>query len=107
MKIYISIPITGKDIKAQKNRVALLWDTLCRRGHTPVSPFDVHAPEHLNEKEQYAYYMGEDVRLLLGCDAILMADPKWSQSKGCSIEHFIADRAGLEIFYSIYDTPPE
>lgn len=88
MRIYISIPISGHDLAAQQR------------------PFSVPAPpSHLTEKERYAYYMGEDMKMLLTCDAILMVDKKWSRSKGCSIEHNAAYMMGLEIFYTIDDVP--
>lgn len=105
MRIYISIPISGRDLAAQQCVAALAAQRLELKGHEPVNPFSVEAPEHLSEKEQYAYCMGEDMKLLLACDAILMVDRQWPKSKGCSIEHSAACATGMEVFYDIYDVP--
>lgn len=108
MKIYISIPITGKDIDTQSKLAELIAERLTLRGHTPVNPFSVPAvPSHLSEKEAYAYYMGEDMKMLLTCDAIFMVDRKWSKSKGCSIEHNVACVMDMETFYTIDEIPDE
>lgn len=107
MRIYISIPISGRDFAAQEALADLTAQRLALKGHKPVNPFSVVAPEHLDEKEQYAYCMGEDMKLLLACDAILMVDRGWPKSKGCRIEHNAACVMGLETFYDIYDVPYE
>lgn len=59
----------------------------------------------MSQKETYAYYMGQDIEMLLRCDAVLMADKKWRKSKGCSIEHNAAMVMDIEIFYNIEDIP--
>lgn len=105
MKIYISLPISRKDINKQKRLAGLTAERLRLQGHFPVNPFDVHAPDGMSEREQYAYYMGEDVKTLMTCDAILMLDRRWGKSKGCSIEQFIADKMCMEIFYDENDIP--
>lgn len=105
MKIYISIPITDKGIEEQKRKVREAERYIYSCGHLPISPFDVHAPEGLSAKEQYAYYMGQDIEMLLNCDAILMAALDWQKSKGCSIEHTAAYVMGMDIFYRMEDVP--
>lgn len=108
MRIYISIPISGTDVKTTEKLAGLLAERLKLRGHEPMNPFSVPtAPETLSDRETYAYYMGEDMKMLLTCDAIFMADRKWSKSKGCSIEHNAAYVMGMEIFYSLNDIPDE
>lgn len=108
MKIYLSIPKSGHDISIQSKLARLQSELLELRGHTPMNPFTTQtAPEHLNEKETYAYYMGEDMKMLLSCDAIYMVDKKWRKSKGCSIEHNAAYVMDMDIFYDINDIPDE
>lgn len=108
MRIYISIPISGHDISNQSRLAGLTAERLELMGHTPMNPFSAPAaPPHLSEKESYAYYMGEDMKMLLACDAILMVGRRWSKSKGCSIEHNAACVTGMEIFYDINDIPDE
>lgn len=108
MKVYISVPISGHDPNAQRKLAELVAERLELKGHTPVNPFSVgEAPTGLSEEQVYAYYMGEDMKMLLACDAILMVDRDWRKSRGCSIEHSAANVMGMGIFYSIYDVPNE
>lgn len=109
MRIYISIPISGKDIKIQSSHANAIAKKIEAKGHIPLNPFSVpEVPSYItDEKEAYAYYIGEDMKLLLTGDAILMVDIKWPNSKGCSIEHNAAYVMGLELFYSLDDIPDE
>lgn len=108
MRIYISIPISGTDIRVTSQLAGLFAEKLRLRGHEPLNPFSVPtAPESMTEKEAYAYYIGEDMKMLLTADAILMVDRKWPKSKGCSIEHHAACLMGLEMFYNLNDIPDE
>lgn len=103
MKIYISIPITGLNLMTQKGIAQEIAEKIRALGHEPVNPFDTPiAPPEMSEKEKYAYYMGEDIRRLLMCDAVYF-HPKWTKSKGCSTEHDIAVRYRLERFYTFSD----
>lgn len=108
MTIYISLPISGYDIESRKELASAIADKLRTMGHKPVNPLETPlAPEDWDEKRKYAYYMGEDIKRLMMCDAILMVDPKWLRSKGCYIEHTVAERMGIEVFYDINQIPDE
>lgn len=108
MRIYISIPISGTDVKVTSLLANMFAERLRLRGHEPLNPFSVPtAPESMAEKDAYAYYMGEDMKMLLTADAIFMVDRRWNKSKGCSIEHHAACVMGLEMFYSLNDIPDE
>lgn len=64
MKVYISLPITGKDIEEQKRHA---WDVasfLLTAGHTPVSPFN----NGLDANASHEEHMRADIRMLLDCD---------------------------------------
>lgn len=101
MKIYISIPISGCDIERQRGTASKIADVIKRMGHEPVNPFDTPPPpEHLNSDGKYAYYMGEDIKRLLMCDAIFMF-LGWESSVGCTIEHSIANIKKMLVFYSL------
>lgn len=101
MKIYISIPISGCDIERQRETASKIAEVIKRMGHEPVNPFDTpQAPEHWNSDRKYAYYMGEDVKRLLMCDAIYMFRD-WENSTGCTIEHSIANIKKMIVFYSL------
>lgn len=107
MKIYISIPITGHNLEAQKKKANEAAKKLRNLGHEPVNPFDTPAPhERMTDKEQYAYYMGEDIKKLLVCDGILMCYG-WGQSKGCVIEYYTAIAFGLSLFAELALEMPE
>lgn len=100
MRIYISIPITGHDLDEQRAKAAEIAENIKAAGHIPVNPFGVpKPPAGFNEKEQYAYYMGEDIEELLLCDAAYFTRG-WDKSKGCLLEHFAAKIYGLKAYYS-------
>lgn len=81
MKVYISCPITGHDIKIVRTCIDKAKKVLTKNGHIPVSPLDV-APE---EDMPYSYYMGKDIEALLECEAIYLLRG-WQESKGCNVE---------------------
>lgn len=91
MKVYISIPITGLDYETQQAKADKYAQYIYEMGHDYFNPFSVPAPATAepDTKEATAYYMGEDVRELLKCDAVYMAKG-WENSKGCKVEKFIA-----------------
>lgn len=92
MRVYISIPITGKcyDEQRQKAEVAKNW--LDENGMTGVSPFengmDTNKPRH--------QHMQRDIEMLLDADAI-MPMQLWQSSKGCKLEMEIAKQTGKVI----------
>jgi len=106
MKIYISIPISGHDLMTQTAKAMELAERIQALGHEAVNPFDTPlAPTDWDERTKYAYYMGEDLKLLLNCHAILMADPKWNKSRGCWLENEAARIYGLTIFSCVEEIP--
>lgn len=85
MRIYISIPISGHNIEKQCAAASEIADNLRKLGHEPVNPFETpEAPPDMNDKEKYAYYMGEDLKQLLTCDAVFLCKG-WSESRGCRL----------------------
>lgn len=81
MKIYISLPISGKDIEEVKQLSEIAKNEIIEKGHTPVSPLDVSP----NTELSYAQHMGNDIAALLECDAIVFLGD-WHLSKGCRLE---------------------
>lgn len=105
MRIYISIPISNCDLAAQKAKAKDVAKRLKALGHEPVNPFDTpEAPKGLSEKERYAYYMGEDIKKLLMCDAIFFCEG-WYQSKGCRLEADVAIMYKLQEYGRFEDVP--
>lgn len=92
LKMYLSFPITGrnlKDVKVYAKRVKQKWIDM---GFDVVTPFEVAPVEDMS----YAYYMGRDVEALLGCDGIIMCDG-WFLSKGCRLEYNVAEIYGKKV----------
>lgn len=105
MRIYISIPITNFDLATQRAKAAEIADKIKALGHEPVNPLDTPEPQgKLSERERYAYFMGEHIRQLLMCDAILLCE-RWNKSKGCRVEFNIAMVYGIDEYYSLSDIP--
>lgn len=102
MKIYISLPITGCDIERCKERAERAKMNIYKKGHTPVSPFDV-CPK---QKKPYAMYMGKDIQALLGSDAIFLLTG-WSESRGCQLEWRCAQIYNKNIYKHLSEIPDE
>lgn len=101
MKIYISIPISDCDIEQQRKTASKIAEAIKGNGHVAVNPFDTPtAPEQWNSDRKYAYYMGEDIKRLLMCDAIFMCRG-WGNSVGCTIENSIANIKKMIVFHSL------
>lgn len=96
MKIYISLPITGRDFEAVEASCIYASGVIQAKGHTPVSPLDV-SPD---PDATYAEHMGKDIEALLGCDAVLFLDD-WRTSKGCRLEHEAAVIYGKEMYFDL------
>ena len=92
MKVYISIPITGKDIEEQKRHAESVAGWLKAAGHTVVVPFD----NGLDENASYEDHLREDTKMLLGCDAVFMCKG-WHLSCGCTFERDVAVKCGLKV----------
>lgn len=97
LKIYISLPITGREAQARQHAEIVKAD-LSRKGHKPVNPFDIYA----GKNPSYADFICADLRALADCDAILLCNG-WQYSKGCRIEHFFAGMFGKIILFEPID----
>lgn len=92
MKVYISLPIKGKDIEEQKRHAESVAGWLKAAGHTPVSPFN----NGLDADASHEEHMRADIRLLLDCDAVLMCKGA-AFSVGCLLEDEVATKCGLTV----------
>lgn len=90
MKVYISLPITGKDLQQQKRHADNVAAFLLTAGFTPVNPFN----NGLADDASYEEHMKADLRLMLDCDAIMLCDG-WRLSKGCVLESVVAIACGM------------
>lgn len=92
MKVYISIPITGKDIDEQRRHADDVASFLLMAGHTPISPFN----NGLDVNASHEEHMRADIKMLLDCDAVFFCKGA-SLSVGCLLEDEVATKCGLTV----------
>ena len=103
MKIYISLPISGKNIMTQTGIALTVAEQISDLGHEPVNPFETPlAPPEWPERQKYAYYMGRDLEKLLLCDAALFCEG-WRSSDGCLLEFNAAQIYDITRYVNIND----
>ena len=107
MKVYISLPISGHQIRdrisyADRVKRELINGFRCGWGYFEcetelkiITPFDVNENE---DKDSYARKMGNDIEALLQCDAIYLCEG-WQNSKGCMAEFEVARIYGKQIIF--------
>ena len=95
MKVYISIPITGQDIPAQRDFADAVAKVLAEFGHEPLNPFGNGLPENAPRHE----HMRKDLRMLLRCNAIVLCSG-WETSEGCLLECSVAKQCAMRITYA-------
>jgi hypothetical protein len=102
MKIYISLPISGVELKVARRRATAKRREIekQRPGHQVITPFDV-CPE---SDKPYPYYIGRDIEALMGCDAIYLY-AGWGTSRGCQLEEQCAKIYHKQIFHRVSDIP--
>ena len=105
MKIYVSIPITGRPLDDAKAHAKAIAEQFAAHGHDVITPFDV-CPD---STKPYSYCMGRDIEALLGCDAIAIGN-EWFNSRGCLLEkaavngdlaEFVLDKNELFVFVAL------
>ena len=94
-KVYISIPISGRDLFAQRRRANDVAERFAHAGYNPITPFDI-IPVGDPASSDYAKCMGRDIEGLLLCDIIALVDD-WENSKGCRAEKAVAEVYGLDV----------
>ena len=96
--VYISLPITDRDMEQQRARAAELAERIREKGMEPVNPFDVARGVDADmrgkgRRPTWYDYMGADIASLLQCDAILL-DTDANAAYGCCIELAVAQAIG-------------
>lgn len=96
MKLYISIPISGRPPLEAKYQAEVIKTKLEQHGHSCITPFDVCPATD----QSYAYYMGRDIEALLAEDIDgVVFGVGFHDSKGCQLEHAAATIYGKHIVY--------
>lgn len=96
-KVYISAPISGYDIDERRRYFASVATQLKQRGFEPVNPMKSGVPD----SSPYEEHMRADLRLLLGCQHILLGFG-WENSRGCKTEALVANVTGISIIGYAY-----
>ena len=91
-KIYVSIPITGKNYIDQRNYALYVATNLAQRGYDAVTPFDIVK----DPTTSYNRSLGMCIESLLDCDTIYMCSG-WEKSLGCRAELQVAMVYGKEV----------
>lgn len=89
-RIYISAPISGHDLAERKAYFAQVAKQLVIIGCAPVNPFDNRLPLTAS----HADHMRADLRMLLSCDAYIIAADT-ATSAGCRTEAHVAEACGI------------
>ena len=93
-KIYISLPITGRDFDEVESEILYVSGVLEMKGYHVVTPIDFGVNPDLDKP--YHELLGNDIKALMECDDICLC-PGLEKSKGCQLEHFAAKLWDKEI----------
>jgi hypothetical protein len=103
-KIYISLPISGRDAEERREYAEKIKAHI----NKTMPSFEVVNPleNKLDFNVHWSRHMKVDIQMLLECNAIYMCED-WQWSHGCKLEHDIATSCGLDVFYqeSVWHSP--
>ncbi|MCV7004578.1 DUF4406 domain-containing protein [Mycobacterium gordonae] len=92
MSVYLAGPMTGLP-EHNFPAFAAAAAALRAKGIDVLSPHELGCD---NPGEDWAWYMREDMKLLLQCDEIVML-PGWRDSRGATLEHHVAVALGMRV----------
>lgn len=98
MRIYISLPITGRE-KEAREKADRVKTMLSKMGHGPINPFEIY----IGPNATYGQCMGADVTALIDHAEAIFLCKGWRESKGCKIEKFVAETCGKKVIYEERD----
>ena len=93
-KVFISGPISNRDIEDTRVKFAKAEEKLMSAGYTVINPIKKVLPDYAS----YHEHMKRDIANLLLCDCIYMLQG-WEDSHGAALERHIAMAFGIEILY--------
>ncbi|MGA0610530.1 DUF4406 domain-containing protein [Caldimonas sp. KR1-144] len=93
-KIYLAGPMTGlPELNFPSfNHFASVLRAI---GHEVVNPAEING---LATEKSWQECMRDDIRELVGCDAIALL-PGWQRSTGANLELHIAHRLGMDVLF--------
>lgn len=94
-KIYVAGKVTGMEAAA-KLLFAEAVKNLRQAGKEPVNPLELR---HVHDGS-WESFMKVCIPALCSCDAVYML-PNWRESKGANVEHSLAEKLGMTIYYEL------
>lgn len=84
MEAYISMPISGHDIRKRKEYAEKVKNLLLSRTiiDKVTTPFDI---DDYEEDKAWEWYLARDLQVIMRCDCIIVL-PGWGKSLGCKLE---------------------
>ena len=92
--IYISGPISHRDLTERRKAFADTAEMLRGHGFDIVNPMENGLPENAPTRQ----HMRRDIEMLMRCDIIYMMKG-WTHSKGCKVEFDVATSIGLPVMF--------
>lgn len=117
-RIYISLPMMGQEdtiwerYVELRNHVYEYFDQLEIPieivGPLNIEDFDParNVPDFLKREHPYNWYIGQDISLLLDCDAVWF-DKDYRKSKGCQLEYQAACIYEIQRFHEPVQMPQD
>lgn len=78
MKVFIAVPLEGRKYEDARHEADLVKAALSRKGHIPVSPFDIYAGKDADYNDTLTIHL----RAALECDCIFLC-VGWGNSPIC------------------------
>lgn len=95
MRVYISLPMAGHETTVRKryqeayNAIKYIYPSAEITGPQNLADFSEAGRSPKAEEHPWAWFIGEDVKVLLECTHIYLCQG-WSDSKGCRTELAVA-----------------
>ncbi|MFG6426046.1 MAG: hypothetical protein K1W14_06570 [Muribaculaceae bacterium] len=92
MRIFIVVPVENRKLEEARHEADLVKASLSRRGHTPVSPFDIYVGKGANKYDRAAAWM----RAALDCDCVFMCVGWGNSPTCCTIFNAVRNFSGVD-----------
>ncbi len=94
MRIFIVVPVENRKLEEARHEADLVKASLSRRGHTPVSPFDIYVGKGANKYDRAAAWM----RAALDCDCVFMCVGWGNSPTCCTIYRSETDDVWIDVY---------
>lgn len=94
MVLYVAGKVSGlPDLNKPKFEAAVT--TLRNRGYIVRNPHEICSGRH---PDDWKGCMRDCIRVLMECDAVILLDDWWQESKGAYLEAKLAEKVGIRVF---------